>query len=113
MDEAEREALARELSAMKMNHAQRRIRELDRQANMVIWRNSIWDEYHTVFLLPNLGLEVTLVEQATAAPSKRTIGGGPQGSKALKFEYRYVGARVRPLERPAFKRTFERERAQG
>jgi hypothetical protein len=113
MDDATREALARELSALKLKDAQRKIRDLDRQANMVFWRNSIWDEYHTVFLLPNVGVQVILVEQATATPSKRRIGGGPEGSTAQKFEYRYVEARVTPLERPAFKRAFEPERAEA
>lgn len=104
IDEAAREVLARRLSEMKLRHAVREIRSMDRDANMIMWRNSIWDEYHTVFLLPNAELTITLVEKNTVVASKHEIGGGPEGSKAQDVEFHYVEARVTGLDRPAHKR---------
>lgn len=104
MDEAAREDLARRLSDMKLRQAIREIRSMDHDVNMVMWRNSIWDEYHTKFLLPNAGLTIILVEKQTLAASDHEIGGGPEGSKSQNVEFHYVEARVTDLERPAHKR---------
>ncbi len=104
MDEAARKQLAQRLGAMKMNEARREIRKLDHDANMVFWRNAIWDEYHTLYLLPNEELSITLVEKTNLQEGTRNIGGGPSGTHAIQIDYHYVEARVEPLERPAHKR---------
>ncbi len=104
MDEAAREELAQRLSKMTLRQAVREMRNIDPDANMVFWRNAIWDEIHTLFLLPNKGVEVRLVEKSTESEPLREIGGGPRGTKARRADYEYVGARVVPLSRPAFKR---------
>lgn len=104
MDDAAREALTQRLSDMKMQKAMREIQRLDRDANMVFWQNSIWDEFQTLFLLPNEGIQITLVQKATTSQSDHEIGGGPAGYKASDREFDYVGARVEPLSRPAYKR---------
>jgi hypothetical protein len=97
MDDAQREQLAARLQAMDLRKAIREIRTLDNDANMKFWRNSIWDEYQTVFELPKLGVKVILVEKGTFEESKREVGGGPTGWKAQKAEYEYVEARVQPF----------------
>lgn len=106
MDESAREQLAERLTNMSLRHAMREMRSIDPKANMVTWRNSIWDEFHTIFLLPNEGVEVRLIEKSTVKESKRNreIGGVPSGVKSRNAEYEYVEARVAPLARPAFKR---------
>lgn len=104
MDEAARQDLAQQLGEMKIRKAMRTVRNMDRDANMIMWRNAVKDEYHTVFLLPNEGVIVTLVEQNSVSASERKIGGGPQGLKAQNVEFTYVEARVTDLERPAQKR---------
>ena len=101
MDESARAQLAQRLKTLSLNNARKEIRALDPDAGMAFWRNTIWDEYHTLWLLPNAGLSVTLVEKEDLRDSTREIGGGPQGSKAQKAEFRYVEARVEPLDRPA------------
>jgi len=100
MNEAERAQLAQRLSAMSLKDARKEIRRLDPGADMVFWRNSVWDEVHTLWLLPNAGLSITLVEKANRNQTNREIGGGPNGFKAEKVDYRFVEARVEPLERP-------------
>jgi hypothetical protein len=104
MDDDARARLAKRLSAMSLKNARKEIRALDRDASMKFYRNSIWDEYHTLFTLPNAELSITLVEKDQTAQSNRKIGGGPTGSKAQKVRYEYVGVRVEPLTRPAHKR---------
>lgn len=104
MNEAERAQLAQRLSAMSLKDARKEIRRLDPDADMVFWRNSVWDEVHTLWLLPNAGLSITLVEKANRNRGNRAIGGGPNGLKAEKVDYRYVEARVEPLKRPVRER---------
>ncbi|GEM_PF-952335 len=104
MDEAAREQLAKRLSAMSLREAQHEIRRLDPQAEMKFWRNAVRNEQHTLWVLPEQGVAVTLVERESRAPSNREIGGGPRGSKAQRASYEYVEARVAPLNRPAHKR---------
>jgi hypothetical protein len=99
MDEAERVQLAQRLSAMSIKDARKEIRRLDPDADLVTWRNSVWDEYHSLWLLPNAGLSITLVEKEDVENSRHDIGGGPSGFKAEKIDYHYVEARVAPLER--------------
>lgn len=98
MDDAQREQLAARLQAMNLRKAIREIRTLDSDANMKFWRNSIWDEYQTVFELPTLGVKVILVEKETVEESDRKVGGGPTGWKAQKAKFAYVEARVQPFE---------------
>jgi hypothetical protein len=104
MDEAAREQLARRLSAMKLSDVRKEIRALDRDAVLKFYRNSIWDEYHTLWLLPNAGVSITLVEKIRLRNGKKEVGGGPRGMKAKEAEYVYVEARVEPLTRPPHKR---------
>ena len=104
MDEAARKQLAQRLGAMKMNEARREIRTLDYDANMVFWRNAMWDENQTLYLLPTAGLSITLVEKTNSQEGSKKIGGGPSGTHGIQVDYHYVEARVEPLERPAHKR---------
>ena len=104
MDEAAREKLAKRLSAMSLREAQRELRQYFISACGSSWRNAVRHEYHTLWVLPQQGVAVTLVERETLVPSDREIGGGPRGTKALRAAYEYVEARVAPLTRPAHKR---------
>ncbi len=104
MDDTARQDLARQLGEMTVRKAMRTVRGMERDANMIMWRNAIWHEYHTVFLLPTEGLTITLVEKNTVVASEHEIGGGPEGSKAQDVEFTYIEARVTELERPAHKR---------
>ncbi len=97
MDEAQRKQLAERLKALDLRKAMREIRALDKAANMKFWRNAMWNEYQTLFELPNVGIKVTLVEKGTFEETDRKVGGGPTGWKAKKAEYEYVEARVAPL----------------
>ena len=104
IDEAAREQLARRLSAMKIKDVRKEIRALDPDAILKYYRNAIWDEYHTLWVLPNAGLSITIVERATVSDSNKEVGGGPRGMKARKVEFVYIETRVEPLLRPAYKR---------
>ncbi len=104
MDEAAREQLAKRLSAMSLHEAQCEIRRLDPEAEMKFWRNAVRHEHHTLWVLPQQKIAVTLVERESRSPSDREIGGGPRGTKALRTSYEYVEARVAPLTRPPHKR---------
>jgi len=102
MDETEREQLAKRLSAMQFNEARREIVKLDRDADMKYWRNTIWDEYHTMFLLPNADVRVTLVEVADAKKLKDDPDASRPVSRRnlLGVKFKYVGAKVEPMDRP-------------
>ncbi len=104
MDEAARDQLARRLSAMSLNDARKEIRALDPQAELKFYRNAIWDELHTLWLLPNAGLSITLVEKDKEKVLSEQAGGTPRGTKKLGVDFTYVEARVAPLDRPAFAR---------
>lgn len=97
MDDTAREQLAQRLSALSIKDARKEIRALDADANMKYWRNAIWDEYHTRFVLPKAGLVVILVEKGKYHESKHAIGGGPKGTTATKAEFQYIEARVEAL----------------
>ncbi len=107
MDEAERIQLARRLSALSWNQARKEIYRLDRRADMKYYRNARWNEYHTLFTLPTLGVAITLVEVKIAEPSSKPDYSGPTGSKRLSASYKYTEARVEPLDRPANRRGGE------
>ncbi|MCZ7539354.1 MAG: hypothetical protein M5U29_05460 [Anaerolineae bacterium] len=104
IDQAAHEQLARRLSAMKLKDVRKEIRALDPDAILKYYRNAMWDEYHTLWVLPNAGLSVTIVERATVSDTNKEIGGGPRGMKAKKVEYVYSETRVEPLLRPAYRR---------
>ena len=104
MDEVAREQLAKRLSAMKFKQVRREIRALDPEAELKFYRNSVRDEYHTLWVLPNAGVSITLVEKVKVQETNRAIGGGPRGWRARKVEFNYIEARVEPLARPAHKR---------
>ncbi len=98
MNETEREQLAQRLSALSLKDARKEIRRLDRAADMKFYRNSIWDEYHTLFLLPNAGLSITLVEKGEVEQLDLPDTAGPKGRKRQALTYSYVGASVAPLD---------------
>ena len=101
MNESERQQLAKRLTAMTWKQVRREIKQLDRDANMKFFRNSYWDEFQTLYLLPNEGLQITLVEKVD-----RDGGEGPYYGammmlkKRQKVQYRYVEARVEEIDRP-------------
>ncbi|MCL4237951.1 MAG: hypothetical protein KJ047_06850 [Anaerolineae bacterium] len=103
-DQAAHEQLARRLSAMKLKDVRKEIRALDSGAILKYYRNAIWGEYHTLWVLPNAGLSITLVERADVSDSNKEVGGGPRGMTAKKVEYVYIETRVEPLLRPAYRR---------
>ena len=103
MNETEREQLAQRLSAMSLKETRNEIRGLDPNANLKFFRNSIWDEYHTLWLLPNAGLSIILVEKADQEESKREDATRPKGHKQTSVTYTFIEARVAPLTRPVQK----------
>lgn len=104
MDEAAREQLAKRLSAMSLKDARKEIRAIDSDAIMKYYRNSIWDECHTLFVLPNAELSVFLVEEGSVEHTDKQSGGASRGVKMDAVDYHYIEARVEPLDRPAHKR---------
>jgi hypothetical protein len=103
MDDAERQQLADRLSGLSFQAAHREMRKIDRDAVLKYFRNSYWDEYHTLWLLPNLGVEVTLVEKSDIDTLNQREYGGPPWQRRLGVEFQYIEARVAPLERPVEK----------
>ncbi|NDJ79080.1 MAG: hypothetical protein GYB65_22745 [Chloroflexi bacterium] len=103
MNESDHRQLADRLSKMTFKQARREIRRLDRAADMKFWRNSIWDEYHTLFMLPNEDITITLVEKVELEETDKRDFTGPPDRKQQDIEYTYVEARVAPLERPVKK----------
>lgn len=100
MDEQERQELSRRLSGMTFKQARKEIFRLDRAASMAFYRNSMWDEFHTLFLLPNQGLSITLVEQDDARQTDDVAASSPGDVKKLKVVFKYIEARVDALDRP-------------
>jgi hypothetical protein len=99
MDESEREQLAQRLSALSFSDARKEILRLDPDANLKYWRNAIWHEYHTLFLLPNAGLSITLVEEQEQKKTNELDDGAanPKRHKKIDVLYSYLEARVEPL----------------
>lgn len=100
MNDAERDQLAQRLSAMSLKDARSEIRKVDPAADMKYFRNAIWDEYHTLFLLPNAEISVTLVEKVDTGPSDSTDHTRPRTSAPTltRATYTYESARVAPLD---------------
>ena len=103
MNDAERQQLADRLSGLSFRQAHREMRKLDPDAVLKYYRNSMWDEYHTLWLLPNKDLAITLVEKSDIDTLNQREYGAPPWKRRLSVSYRYVGARVEPLERPVAK----------
>jgi hypothetical protein len=97
MDETERQDLARRLSEMKFKDVRKELRRIDPDADLKVYRNSMWDEYHTLYVLPNADLSVTLVEKMDLDETDIPVASGPGDQKKLKREFNYVEARVTPL----------------
>jgi len=98
MDAAEREELQRRLSEMKFNKVRREIFRLDPKAEMKYWRNSIWDEYHTLYVLPTEGIVVVLVEKQDREETNDAVAASPKKQiKQERVAFEYVGARVQPI----------------
>jgi len=100
MNDVERQQLTDRLSGLSFNEAHREVRKIDREAVLKHYRNSVWDEYHTLWLLPNEGLEITLVEKSDIDTLNQREYGAPPGQRRLGVTYQYVGARIEPLARP-------------
>jgi len=100
MDESERQQLAQRLSAVSMKDARKEILRLDSKATVEYWRNSYWDEYHTLYLLPNAGLSIALVEKSNLKDTNRTTASSRGDQKVQKVTFKYIEARVNPLNRP-------------
>ncbi len=100
MTDAERQQLAERLSRLSLADARKEIRKLDRDATLKYFRNSMWDEYHTLWVLPNQDVAITLVEKADVDTLDRRDFTGPPSRRRLGVQYRYVEARVEPLRRP-------------
>ena len=105
MDETARERLAQRLSAMSLKDARKEVFRMDPDSELKFFRNSIWDEYRTLFLMPNLGLSVTLVEkQDKSALGEADPASASKRRKKQNISFNYVEARGTPLTRPALKR---------
>ncbi len=82
--------LAEKLIEMPFRKACGHTRRLDPDAQLQMWRVEVGNEIQTRYRLPNLGVAVTLVEEDHEEPIR-------DGQK-LRFEPRFVEARVEPLE---------------
>lgn len=91
LNEDEMQELAEKLIGMKWVRAKRHTRNLDPQAHLETLRVGFGDEIQTRYVLPNLGVRVTLVEKEHSE-----VMGSTQFHK-LKAEPRFVEARVEPL----------------
>ncbi len=101
MDEAERQQLAQRLSALALKDAQKELKKLDRTLKLKYYRNSIWDEYHSLYLLPQLNISVTLVEKEDRDEMSAGVAASPGGRlKKERASFYYVEARVGSLNRP-------------
>jgi hypothetical protein len=100
MDAVERERLAQRLSTLSLKDARREMRRLDPGAELTIFRNSMWGEYHTVFVLPTVSVKVILVERVDLKQMDLPEYSGPRGArKRQAVEYSYIEARVQSLNR--------------
>jgi hypothetical protein len=100
VNEAEREQLAKRLSAMSLKDARKAIFRLDRDADLKYWRNSIWDEYHSLYVLPHAEVEIILVEKGDVTLTDKRDYTGPADRRQQDLDYQFVEARVKPLSRP-------------
>jgi len=68
MNEQERQALAEHLAKLSYKKARGEVRRLDTAAKLKYWRNSVGNEWHTLYELPTLGIRVILVEKPQREP---------------------------------------------
>lgn len=94
MNEQELRNYAEHLASLSYKKARSEIRKLDTAANLKYWRNSVKNEWHTVYELPSVGLKVTLVEIAQREPMERTAKHIAQLERVTP---EYVEARVERL----------------
>ncbi len=98
MDDIERQELARRLSALSPKDVRKELRRLDPAADMKFFRNSVWDEYQTLYVLPNAGIGVTVVEKADVDEMNAVVHSSYRDQKKEKVSYHYVEARVASLD---------------
>lgn len=104
MNESERDQLAKRLSALSFKQVRREMRDIDPDADLKFFRNSIWDEFHTLWVLPNAQLSIILVEKRDLIETNLEDHTAARGRrKQQKADYTYVEARVDELKRPAAK----------
>lgn len=91
--------IAKRLNNLSFNGARKEIYRLDSDADLKYWRNAIGDEYHSLFVLPNAGLSITLVEEQDQRPLNQDDDNSadPKNRRRLKVRYSYADARVEPL----------------
>ena len=68
LSEEEMQALADSLVGLKVGKARGQIRRLDPDSQLQMYRVGVHDELLTRFILPNLGVRVTLVEDPSLVP---------------------------------------------
>jgi len=83
--------LAQKLIEMPFDRARKYTRRLDPDAQVQMWRQGIGEVLVTKYRLPNLGAVITLVEEDHVEPIRKN-------SDKLRFEPRFIEARVEPLE---------------
>lgn len=93
LSKEEMQQLAEELIGLPFKKAISRVRHMDPQATLQVFRVGVGPEILTKYRLPNLGVRVTLVEEAHSKPK----GDGDVGEK-LRAAPRFVEARVEPLK---------------
>lgn len=90
LSEEEMQALADKLVGLKVGKARGQIRRLDPDSQLQMYRVGVRDELLTRFVLPNLGVQVTLVEDPGTVPEDGD-------STRLKATDTFVEARVEAL----------------
>jgi len=68
LSEEDMQAMADKLVGLKVNKARRQIRRLDPDSQLEMYRVGVHDELLTRFILPNLGVSITLVEDPSLVP---------------------------------------------
>ncbi|MBX3084866.1 MAG: hypothetical protein KF716_24740 [Anaerolineae bacterium] len=94
---AEMNELAQKLAKFKYNKAMWKIRQMDKEARLDMYRDSVgFDEVHTRFALPNKNLWITLIERKEEYSLPNMWG-------HRKVRWKYVEARVEPIPEPVLK----------
>lgn len=90
LNESERQQLLEQLTTMNFSKARGRLRRLDGQCRLAVFRNTQnTGEWHTRYDLPSLGTRVTLIEE------RRTPAGSPD--QRMADDYELVRVIVEPL----------------
>jgi uncharacterized hydantoinase/oxoprolinase family protein len=90
LSEKDMQDIAEELIKLKVNKARQRVRRLDADSKMQMYRVAVLGELLTRFNLPNLGVNVTLVEIQHTEPKD-------DGTDKLIPEPEFVEVRVEPM----------------